>query len=109
MQDLGAEVCELRRFAIGNFGDRARAWHQARIGCQQAVHIRPDDDLVRVERRAQDGRGIIRAAAAESREHAFRCGTDEAGHDRDDALLQERTQTCLAAFARQIHAGSAAP
>ena len=83
MQHLGAEIGELGRFAVGNFGNRARLGHEARIGGEHAVHVRPDDDFIGIERRAQDRRGIVGAAAAERGENAVGGRADEAGRPRE--------------------------
>ena len=98
MQNLGAKVRQFRCFAIGDFGDRGRARHQAGIGCHQAVHIRPDGHLVGVESSTQDRRRIIRASASERCEHTLRGSANEAGHHGNDSLLQERAQARFAAF-----------
>src|SRR5579872_3094568 len=102
MKNLGAEVCEVRRLAIGNFGDRAGVGYDAGIGGQHAVHVGPDDYLVRIERRAQDSRRIIRAAAAESCKDAFFIGADESSDHGNDPLLQQGMQTRFASRAGKV-------
>src|SRR5580698_3607887 len=102
MQDLGSEVGKLCSLAVGNFRNSPSILYHSWIGCHHATHVCPDDDLVRVESRSQDGRGIIGSSAAESRERSFRAGTDESGHNRNDATLQKRAEPGLAVLTRQI-------
>src|SRR5277367_1760274 len=103
MQNLGAEVSELRGFAIGDFGNGARAGNKARISGENAVHVGPDDHFIRAERAAKNGGGIVRAAAAECGEHAFGGGADKSGDYGNDSLLQQRTQARFATDSRGIH------
>ena len=59
MQDPSAEIRELGRLVISDFGDCACAGHYSWIGRQKAIYVRPDDDFVRIESSTQDRRGII--------------------------------------------------
>ena len=103
VQDFRAEIGELGGFAIGNLWDSARVGNKTRVGGEHAIHIRPDNDFVRVESGAENGGGIIGAAAAERGEHAFAGCADESGHHGNNSLLQKRAQAGLGAFLRVVH------
>src|SRR5271155_2279672 len=53
VQHFGAKVCQLRGFAIRDLRNRACVRHKTRVRRQDAVHIRPNDDFIRIQRRAQ--------------------------------------------------------
>ena len=63
MQDFRAEISKFRGFAIGNDRNGAGLWHQARVGRQHTVHIRPANHFLSVQGRAENRRGIVGAAA----------------------------------------------
>ena len=94
---------EVGCLAIGDFWNDARPGHQAWVSGEHTVHIGPKNDLGGSESGAQNGSGIIRAASAESREYAFRCSADVAGHHGDDSPPQKRAQAQFTSFTRQIH------
>jgi len=87
MQNLGSEIGEFGRLAIGDFGNRARLGHEPGIGGQQALHIAPNNHFVGVDGGSQYGCGIIGAAAAERSQDFFFAGADETGHHRHDSLF----------------------
>ena len=105
MQHFRAEMGELGGFAIGNFRNGARAGNEARIGGEHAIHVGPDDHFVRCERTAQNGGGIIRAAAAQRGEHTFSRRADKSGDYRNYSLLQQRAKARFATFPRGRHQG----
>ncbi len=78
MNDLRTEVRQFHRLVVGKRVDHLRFRHQPRIGAQDAVDVRPDDDLGRIEQRTEDRRGVVAAIAAQGRLQALRIGRDEA-------------------------------
>ncbi|MCG3119737.1 MAG: hypothetical protein ALAOOOJD_02248 [bacterium] len=90
MQNFRAKICQLRRFVECHLFDATRLGKKRRIGAEDAVHVRPDLNLLNGERCTEDGGGIIRAAAP------YRCGeticrrADKALRDHEPALLQPR-------------------
>ncbi len=84
VEHLGAEVGELGRLAERQVRDDARVAHHAGIGGEHAVDVGPDLDLGHAEARADDGRGVVRAAAPERRRHAVARGADVPADDRHE-------------------------
>ena len=87
MENFGAEIRELCGLAIGDFGNRSGFGNETRVGAEDAVDVRPDDDFVGAERAAENRGGIVRTAAAESGEDAIGCSADESGDYGNDSLL----------------------
>ena len=81
MDDLGTEVGELRRLAVADLRDGARALHDAGVAGHDARDVGPDLDLLGLERRADDRGRVVGAAPAEGRGGAARCRGDEALRD----------------------------
>ena len=92
MKHLRAEIGQLGRFEIGNFGNGARLGNQARIGGQHAIHVGPDNYLVSAERCAQNRGGIIRSAAARAWSERRYRRADKACHDRNNSAIEQRPQ-----------------
>ncbi len=65
MENFGAEIGEFGGFVVGNFRDGARFGNEARVGGLDAVDVGPNDGFLGVQGGAENGRGIIRAAATE--------------------------------------------
>ncbi len=103
VQHLRAVVGELGRLAVGNLRQRLRARHLRRIRSHHAIDIGPDPDFVRIERGAEDGRGIVGPSAAERRLDAIHGRADEPGHDRGRAASQHRRQPLARARTRLVH------
>ena len=98
MDDLGAEVRQLHRLAVGQRVDHLGIGHAPRIGRQHAVDVGPDVDRRGIEQRAEDRRGEVAAIAAERGLHAAAIGSDEAG-DHQGSVVVGRDQA-LQALAR---------
>ena len=92
VQDLGAEVGQLGGFFKADDLDAQGIGADARIGGHDAVDVGPDFDGLGGERAADQGAGEVGAAAAEGGGDAGFVGGDEAAHDRDLALVEERAQ-----------------
>ena len=92
VQDLGAEVGDLRRLAVVHLREQPRVGHRSRVGGQDPGHVLPQHDARRAERAGEKRRGQVGAAAAERRDGAVGARADEAGHDRGHAALQERSE-----------------
>ena len=88
VQDLGAEVRELGGLAERQARHELRIGDHARIGGEHAVHVGPDLNLLGVERRAEDGGGVIRPSPPERRRDALARGADEASR-HDDPIRQQ--------------------
>jgi len=102
VQHLGAKVGEFRRLAEGYFWQRLRLWHDTRIGGHDAINVRPDLDLIRLERRAQDSGGVIAAAATQRGDHALLSCAHKAGHHRNAPALEHWRQSRLHLRSRLI-------
>ncbi len=109
MEHLRSEESELARFGVGNFVERDRVGNHARVRRQHAVHVRPDDDLARVERRAQNRGGIVRSAAAERCGNAFRRRGNVAGDDGNPARFEQGEESRLCFLSRWIGQRTRAP
>ena len=83
MQDLRAEVRELRRLGERQVRHDLHVRDDARIGGEHAVDVGPDLNLRRAEARADDRRRVVRPAAAERRRHALARRADESAEDRE--------------------------
>jgi hypothetical protein len=103
VQDFGAAAREFGGFLIGDFRDGACVRRQARVGGHQPIHIGPDDDFVSRERCAQNRRGVVGTPAAKCRQDSIGGRADEARDNRNNFLLQERTQARVASLARELH------
>ena len=67
MDHLRAEVRELHRFAVRHLVDDPGLRHLARIAAHHAVDVGPDVNLVGIEQRTEDRRGVVAAVASERR------------------------------------------
>ena len=105
MKHLGAEVRQLGRFTERQERHDVRRADQPRICGEHAVHIGPDLNFARVERRADDRRGIVRSAAAKRRGHALARCADEAADDRHPAFRDLRSDFPADRLARLIRSG----
>ncbi len=105
MQNFRAEEGQLARFGVGNFVERDRVGNHARVRRQHAVHVRPDDHLAGIERRAQNRGGKIRSAAAKRRGNAFRRRGNVAGDDGNSARF-EQLEEARPAFSSRVGSAS---
>ena len=92
VQHLGAEVGDLRGLAVVHLREEARVGHRPGVGGEDPGHVLPEHDARRAERAGEQRRGQVGAAAAEGGDGAVGAGSQEAGHDRGDAALQERRE-----------------
>ena len=88
MQNFCAEVGEFGGFAIRNFGNSPSFGDQPGIGAEHAVHVGPNNNLIRGYRRAKNRGGIVGTAAAQGGQHAFWRRANESGDHRHDSFLQ---------------------
>ena len=109
MQHFGAEIGQFGGFVIGDLIDGARFGNKLGVSGFYAVDVGPDDRLLSAESGAQDGGGIVGAAAAERCGNALQGRADEAGHDGHRSLLQKGAQALLGALAGVVHQGFRAP
>ena len=65
VEHLRSEMSQLLGLFILMAGTTRASGHLARIGAEHARHIGPDLDFVGIERRAEQGRAVVGAAAAE--------------------------------------------
>ena len=103
MQHLRSKKGQLCRFAVRDHRNRSRLRHQPRVRRQHAVDVRPDDHFIRIQRRAQNCRRIIRPAAPQRRQFSFRRRSEKSRYDRHDSLLKHRPQPHFAFFPRPVH------
>ena len=59
VQHLRAERGELGRLREADLGDRGRLGHVARVAREDALDVRPDLDLLRPERGAEERGGVV--------------------------------------------------
>ncbi len=90
MQDLGAEVGELRGLFEADGLDAQGFGDDARIGGHDAVDVGPDFDGARVQAAADESGSVVRSAASKRGSDAFRVGADEAPQDGRLAGLHQR-------------------
>jgi hypothetical protein len=102
VQHPGAEIRHLGCLAIRHARQRARLLHQSGVSAQNAVHIGVDDDLLGLQRGANQGRRIIRSAAAEGRRYSLGRRGDESGDDRNDAGIEHRSQLAADALTSRL-------
>ena len=62
MQNFGPVVRQLRRLRVGDLRQHLCIRHQPRVGAHDPIHVRPDPQLRRVQRRRQNRRREIRSA-----------------------------------------------
>ena len=92
MEDLRAEVRELRGLGEADFRQDLRGAHHPGIDRQHAVHVRPDLDGLGGQGGADDGGGVVGSSAAERGRDAVAGGGDVAGQHRHLAGLHQRKQ-----------------
>src|SRR5690606_4418886 len=92
MEDASPEVGEFRRLRIGEVRDRARLWHEPGVSSQETGHVRPDLDLTRIQRGADQCGRVIRSPATQGRGGAAHRGRDESPKYRDQLISEQRTQ-----------------
>jgi hypothetical protein len=90
MEHLRAEIRELRRLPEREVGDDPRRFDDARIGGEHAVDVRPDLNLARINRGADNGRGVVRPAAPQRGGDPLRRGAHEAADHGDAAFSHAR-------------------
>ena len=82
---LGAEVAQLHSLVVRELVYGVSIGDDARVGRHEAVHVRPDLKGGGIERRGDDGSGVVGASAAEVGRLAV---VDVAGYEaRDDCHL----------------------
>src|SRR4051794_16170155 len=95
MQYFGAAICELRRFPEWQLPHQARVVDDPGVCRQHPVDVGPDLDLGRVNRRPDERRGIIRAAAAESgRGAVWRAPYESADHGDAPGCHERKERRC---------------
>ena len=92
VQDLRAEIRQLRGFLERQPRHDVRRGDDARVGCHHAVDVGPDLNLAGVERGAEYGGRVVGPATAERRGHAGRRGSDVPAGDRHVAGGDERLE-----------------
>ncbi len=88
MQDTRPEVGHFADFFVGEHRDDTGVVHVAGVGGHHAVHVGPEPDLVGPGADADDGGGVVGAAAPECGELAVWGGPDVAGNHGDDVAVQ---------------------
>ena len=92
VQHARAHIGELAHLRIGDAADGLRVLHDARVGREEARHVRPVLVQVGVERLREDGARDVAAAPVEEQDAALARGAVEARHHKapgDAALLDE--------------------
>ena len=100
MQHLGPEIGELRRLGVRQAGDRPGPRHHARVGGEHAAHVRPDLNLPRVERGANQGRGVVGPASPERGRYAVHRRGDVAAQDGNESVVEQRGERGAGALER---------
>ena len=95
MQDLGSEAGQLGGLMEADFGDALGLGTDAGIGGENAADVGPDLDAGGAEGGADEGGGVVRAAAAEGGDFAAFAGGDEAAENRDEVLREHRRDLFL--------------
>ena len=89
MQHLRSKMRQLLSFLESELGDLSRIRHQPGIGGKHPGHIGPDLHFVGMQGGAEQGRGIIGAAAAERGGRSIRRSADEPGHHDSLAFVED--------------------
>jgi hypothetical protein len=100
MQDLGAEVRDLRRLAVVELGDEPRIRDLTGVRGEDARYGLPQDHTRGAEDAPEKGSRQVRAAAAQRGYGPVGGAAEEARHDRRNALSQERRESLPRARAR---------
>src|SRR6266496_4033801 len=95
MQDLGAEAGQLGGLMKADLRDALGLGTEARIGGEDAADVGPDLYALGVERGADDGGGVVRAAASQRGDFAAFAGGDEAAEHGHQVLLEQRRNGLL--------------
>ena len=83
VDDLRAEIRELHGLAVRHLVDDLGLGHLARVAAHDAVDVGPDVDLVGIEQRTEDRRGVVAAVTAQRRRQTVLVRRYETGDDGD--------------------------
>ena len=98
VQDLRAEIGELRRLFEADHLDPVSIGTDTRVGGLHAVDVGPDLDTLGVQPCTDQGGGEIGASAADGGGNSLAGGADKATHDGDASCIDQRFYVYLKAL-----------
>ena len=95
VEHLRAVVRHFGGFLVVQLGNEARVRNHSRIGGEDAGNVFPQHHAAGAEHSREQRGGEVRAAAAEGGDAVIRRAADEAGHDGNHALLEQRLEDAI--------------